>query len=150
VADHERGALARRQAVDHRRHAALLELPQQEVALRIAERAHDVGAGRLAAQGLVERFEVDLGLARQPLLEQPVRECEQPELALGVPGRGVIGLLGGLLVDVHQVALGALAIQGQPKHEVVQPPPVRLDQGTQPLAVDLRSHLSRLYTTTAT
>ncbi|TMQ11407.1 MAG: hypothetical protein E6J90_34740 [Deltaproteobacteria bacterium] len=126
MADDEGGALAGGQAVDDGGHAALLELPEQEVALGVAERADDVGAGRLAAQGLVEDVEVDLGLAGQAILEQLVGDAEQPELS--VAGGGLIELVGGDGEDVDEVALGAVAIEGEPEDEVVETAPVRLDQ----------------------
>ena len=82
VRHHERGALAGRQAVDDRGHAALLELPQQEVALGLGQRADDIGARRLAAQRVVEHVEAHLGRSRQLLLEDVVGDAEQPELGL--------------------------------------------------------------------
>src|ERR1044071_5141587 len=128
VADDEGGTLAGGEAVDDGGHAALLELPEQEVALRVAERADDVGARGLAAQGFVEDVEVDLGLARQALLEDLVPYTEQPDFDVGV-GR-LVGLLGGLGVDVDDVALAAIAIEGEAEDEVVETAPVWLDQGT--------------------
>jgi hypothetical protein len=145
VADDERGALAGRQTVDDRGHAALLELPQQEVALRIAERSDDVGAGGFAPQGLIEDVEVDLGLTRQAALEELVGDTEQPDLDR--IGRDLIDLRAGCRKNIGQVALGALAIEREPEHEVVEAAPVRLDEPAQPFWIDLDAHpLGRCYT----
>jgi hypothetical protein len=140
VADDERGALARRQAVDDRRHAALLELPQQEVALRIAERSHHIRARRLAAQRLVERVEVDLGLARQALFEHAVGEPDQPREPSGGVGRASRELVRGEREDVDEVTLRAIAIEREPEHEVVERPPVRLDEPPGLIAIQLARH----------
>ncbi len=105
----------------------MLELPQQQVALRIAERAHDVGARRFAAQGLVEDVEVDLGLPRQPILEQLVRDTEQPDERVAFGRRQLGDLADRDCEDIADVTLAALAIEREPEHEVVQPAPMRLD-----------------------
>src|SRR5262249_42459648 len=137
-------ALSGRQAVHDRGHAALLELPQQEVALGIAERAHDVGARRLAAQGLVEDVEVDLGLARQARLEQLVRDRQQPGLERAV-ARALVVTRRRRRVDVDQVAFGTLAIQRETEHEVIEPPPVGLHELPHLFTIQL-PHDSRSYT----
>jgi hypothetical protein len=125
-------ALARWQAVDDRGHAALLELPEEEVALRVGERADDVRARGLVAEGVVEDVEVDLGLARQALLEQLVRQPQEPDFAVL---RRRLGELGDReREDIRQVALGTVAVERQAKDEVVEPLAVRLHERSDALA----------------